>query len=255
MDASADPFAPLVAELDLWADRGRTATFWWRDDDAVCATPALVRLRSIVGDIPVGLAVIPTMVDASLMAALDRWPAAEILCHGFAHRNWAPPGRKKCELGSDRPATEVLAEIGRGRDLLAGLFGERLLPVQVPPWNRIDPALVPHLATLKWRGLSIFGDRSGSGLDAGLIAVNTHVDIMGWLDRRGLAVHQVVAIAVERLQNRRSRAVDRDEPIGILSHHLVHDAAAWDSCIGLAATVSAHRAARWIGPSAAFEGW
>jgi peptidoglycan/xylan/chitin deacetylase (PgdA/CDA1 family) len=254
MDISADLFAPLVAELDIWADRGRTATFWWRDDDAVCATPALDRLRRIVEDIPVGLAVIPAMVDASLLQTLDRWPAAEILCHGFAHRNWAPPGRKKCELGADRAATEVLAEVGRGRELLAGLFGKRLLPVQVPPWNRIDPGLVPHLAALGWLGLSTFGDRSSSGLDAGLIAVNTHVDIMGWSDRRGLAVQRVVAIAVERLQNRRSRAVDQDEPIGILSHHLAHDAAAWDSCIGLAATVSAHRAARWLGPSEAFEG-
>ena len=40
-------WAVLEAELDLWQAAGRTASFWWRDDDAVAATPALSRLLAL----------------------------------------------------------------------------------------------------------------------------------------------------------------------------------------------------------------
>lgn len=252
--ATAAPFAALSAELDRWAADGRVAPFWWRDDDAVSATPALDRLRRATEGIPLGLAVIPEGADRTLVAAVDGWPEADVLCHGEAHRDWSPPGRKKCELGPDRPASVVLDGIGRGRARLAALFGDRLLPVQVPPWNRIDPGLVPGLPALGWRGLSTFGDRRSHPPVAGLVAVNTHVDIMDWTTRSGRPARDVAQAAVERLVARRTGAADPAEPVGILSHHLVHDAAAWDSCAGLAAVVTAHPAGRWVRPSVAFEG-
>jgi hypothetical protein len=254
MVAVSGPFAPLLAELDRWAAAGRVAAFWWRDDDAVAATPALDRLRATTAGIPVGLAVVPAGADGTLARAVDRWHEVEILCHGEAHRNWSPPERKTCELGPDRPAAVVLDGIGAGRERLAGLFGVRLLPVLVPPWNRIDPALVPALPGRGWRGLSTFGDRRTRSPAPGLVAVNTHVDIMDWSARSGRPAPDVVRTVVERLAARRPEAGDPAEPVGILSHHLVHDDAAWDSCAGLAAVVTAHPAARWVRPSMAFEG-
>src|SRR5690606_39595463 len=39
-----DEWTALEAELDLWAEAGRVASFWWRDDDATDVTPPLERL-------------------------------------------------------------------------------------------------------------------------------------------------------------------------------------------------------------------
>ena len=38
------PWQDLRDELDRWAEAGRTATLWWRDDDAVMPGPLLDRL-------------------------------------------------------------------------------------------------------------------------------------------------------------------------------------------------------------------
>ncbi len=55
----------LTDELDRRQDAGSTATFWWRDDDAVEWTPQLdVPLRH-AGTIPLALAVTPVSVFVS----------------------------------------------------------------------------------------------------------------------------------------------------------------------------------------------
>jgi hypothetical protein len=55
----------------------------------------------------------------------------------------------------------VLGELGTGWMALERLFGSRVLPVLVPPWNRIAPGLVPALPEIGYRGLSTFGIRGG----------------------------------------------------------------------------------------------
>jgi hypothetical protein len=37
----------LQRELDLWAESGKQASFWWRDDDAISDTPQLQHLDSL----------------------------------------------------------------------------------------------------------------------------------------------------------------------------------------------------------------
>jgi len=54
----------LEAELDIWQSAGRSASFWWRDDDAIAATPELDRLLALAQDAPIGLAVIPAQAPA-----------------------------------------------------------------------------------------------------------------------------------------------------------------------------------------------
>ena len=107
-----------------------------------------------------------------------------LLQHGYAHTNHAPPGDKKIELGPHRPAMFVLGELGTGRLALERLFGSRVLPVLVPPWNRIAPALVPTLPEIGYRGLSAFGPRAAPRPGPGLLQVNTHIDLIDWKTRR-----------------------------------------------------------------------
>ena len=91
----------LRDELDTWAEAGRTATLWWRDDDAVEPTPALDRLLALAArhEIPLALAVIPARASTALARRIaGSGPRIAPLQHGYAHRNHAPPSEKKAEL-------------------------------------------------------------------------------------------------------------------------------------------------------------
>jgi hypothetical protein len=152
-------------------------------------------------------------------------PGVDLLQHGYGHTNHAPASDRKMELGLHRPAMFVLGELGTGRMALERLFGNRVLPVLVPPWNRIAPALVPALPEVGYGGLSTFGIRRRSHPVAGLLQVNTHVDLIDW--RRRCFVGEDAALAALGQSLMASRT-GTDEPIGILSHHLAMDEGAWD---------------------------
>src|SRR5204862_1733198 len=79
----------LVDELDLWADLGETATFWWRDDDAVRPSPHLDQLLAFTKRVPIALAVIPAAAEASLANRLAGSPNVTVLQHGWRHANHA----------------------------------------------------------------------------------------------------------------------------------------------------------------------
>lgn len=250
MTAATDPWAALEAELDAWAAAGRSARIWWRDDDAVADAPALRRLLDLAAaqGAPLALAVIPAAAEDSLAALLDGHTAdTAVLQHGFAHRDHAAPGGKKCELVDPDSRPAVLDELRRGRDGLAARFGRRFLPVLVPPWNRIAPALVARLPDLGFRGLSAYKARTASEAAPGVIQANCHLDLMQWRpDRRFLGVEAALALLREHLAARRRGTADAAEPSGILSHHRVHDAAAWDFLATLLARLTRHPAVRLL---------
>lgn len=234
----------LGRELDRWLESSRTATFWWRDDDATTRNGALDRLLVLGGyrQVPVALAVIPGRVDGDLVAAVAGTPT-RVLQHGCRHVNRAPPNAKKCELIA---GAGIEQELAAGLAQLAGLFDSASLPVLVPPWNRIDPALVPRLGALGYRGLSRFKPRDGSTI-MGLHQVNTHIDIIGWHSGRGFRGEQeALASAVEHLRARRLSAVDPDEPTGLLTHHLEHDEPCWTFIDRLLEETHTHPAVRWL---------
>jgi len=240
----------LRRELDQWREEGRTATLWWRDDDAMARSAALDRLLELSGRrrIPVALAVIPDGVDMRLPAALGG-TSARVLQHGCRHVNRAAADAKKCELIA---GAEVEAALTAGLTRLAGLFEAASLPVLVPPWNRIDPALVPRLAALGYRGLSRFKPRE-DGVVGGLRQVNTHVDIMGWRSGGGFRGElESLAAAVEHLRARRRIELDPDEPTGLLTHHLEHDEACWTFVDRLLGETRDHPAVRWLGAEELF---
>jgi len=175
--------------------------------------------------VPLALAVVPAHATAALAERLAGEPGIDLLQHGYAHVNHAVPGdNKKIELGSERPAMFVLGELGTGRMALERLFGKRPLPVLVPPWNRIAPALVPTLPEIGFAGLSTFGPRRRTHPVRGLLEVNTHVDLIDWKSRSFVGEAAALEVLVAALVRARASG----EPSGVLSHHLAMDAGAWD---------------------------
>jgi hypothetical protein len=116
----------------------------------------------------------------------------------------------------------------------------------VPPWNRIAPAVADLLPGLGFEALSTFGDRRVSG-NPGLIEVNATLDIIDWRGGRGgRPLHWLACEAAHLLGKERARLHPR--PLGILAHHLQHDAAAWEGLHGLMRSVTNHPAATWRTP-------
>jgi hypothetical protein len=241
---------PLRRELDRWQAAGRVARFWLRDDDAVEPTQALETLMALTGEsgVPLMLAVIPGLTGEALAARLAAETAITVAVHGWSHTNHAGPEAKKQELGGDRPAEAVLGELGEGFRLLQRLHPARFLPLLVPPWNRIDAALIPALPALGFAALSVYGRAKQNGP---MPLLNTHVDIIDWHGTRGgRGEAELVAELVAELAD---RFAGSDEPVGVLTHHLVHDTAAWDFLSALFAVTTRHPAVRWSSASALLE--
>ena len=219
-------WARLDAALARAKAEGRQVRFWWRDDDAIAPSRELDRLLDLAQKhgVPLALAIIPAPATSALAARLSNEPLVEVLVHGFHHQNHAPADHKKQELGY-RPVDSMIAELGKGLSRLQGLFGDRCLPVLVPPWNRIDPALLPSLSMIGFQGLSTFGKREAVRTH-GLAVVNTHCDPIDWKKGGGLAEQLHILDCL-------SACIHLDEPVGILTHHLVHDPWIWSFLDGL----------------------
>lgn len=252
-------------QLDAADAAGVELAFWWRDDDARGATPELARLlaQRLETGVPLALAVIPDGARADLLDGMTPDDDIRLFLHGWCHANHAPAGEKRAEFGDHRPVVAMLEEIRRGRDRLAGLAEGRFLPVFVPPWNRIGPGIAARLGDAGLPGLSIFAR------PASRHRVHTHLDLMDWragraqdaatLDR--LLAAQIAArlmgeggtpAAIPSAARMRpgmpaeTRACtpaggpgpvgwppSETQPIGLLTHHLQHDAAAWERLTAL----------------------
>lgn len=254
---SGEPWARLDEELGHWQAAGRTASLWWRDDDATAPGPLLERLLGITEDAGAGLllAVIPARAEPALANGLGAHTC--IAQHGYAHVNHAPRGQGlgAWELGSHRPRDQVLAELETGRERLATLFGARFVPVVVPPWNHIDPGLFPSLAERGYIGISAFGPRGAEAGRHGLNEVNAHCDPIRWKEAARFAGEaKTIGALVDHLRARRSREFDASEPSGFLTHHRDLDPPGWAFCQHLAGVIAAHPAARWLGIREVFAG-
>lgn len=254
---TTDPWHGLRAELDCWAALGRTATFWWRDDDATAPTPELTRLLALQArhNVPLALAIIPHRAGDELARQLDGQAkltvGPAVLQHGYAHQNHAPADEKSMELGRHRPTPHILAELATGQQILAKFPGS--LPVLVPPWNRIAPHLLPLLPEIGLAGVSTFGPRADQPRLSGLARTNAHIDIIDWRGGRGFIG---TATAIERfvvtLQQRRNGVTEGDEPTGLLTHHLDHLPAHWDFIDQLLRQTLPHPAVRWVSAAEQF---
>lgn len=213
----------LVARLNQVLDErmqvGNPVQFWLRDDDAVEPSEPLDQLLALTStyQIPVTLALIPAFTGKPLAQHLEGTSQVAVAVHGWSHANHALPAEKKQELGGHRPVAEILEQLSRGFSRLAGLHGLRFVPLLVPPWNRIAPVVVERLLDLGFEGLSTFGVPE----PVSIRMINTHVDLIDWKGSRGGRVHDVLlAEIIEQIQT-------TSNPIGLLTHHLVHDTMAW----------------------------
>lgn len=252
-------WAPLEGALSALGDAGLRLPLWWRDDDAVAPSAALDRLLALASgfEAPIAIASIPRDATEDLAARLADSPGVSVLPHGWSHANHARPDAKKAEFGADRPLAERMAEARRGWDRIEALFGERAAPIFVPPWNRIGEDAPPALAAAGLRGLSVSGPRRAQEAAPGLAAINIHIDPVDW---RGTRSARPLGAIAQRLADylaaRLRGAVDPTEPVGLLTHHLIHDAAIWDATARLADRLSRRRdvvewieAASVLGPS------
>jgi len=240
-------WTPLDSELSLWRQEGLTLPLWWRDDDATKPSAALDRLLdlSALVYIPVHLAIVP---EAATPALASRIAGENVvpLVHGWAHRNHAPEDEKKAEFGASRPLRQRLADARRGLLRLADLLDTPPAPVFVPPWNRIGPDMAPQLAKKGYKALSAFGPRPDPMAAPGLAHFNTHVDPIDWRGTRSLAdTGELIARLTANLADRREGRADTAEPLGLLTHHLVHDAAIWDFTQALLERLTAGPVTLW----------
>jgi hypothetical protein len=236
----------LVAELDRWGEAGQIAKLWWRDDDAVAATPELSSLLRLAGDVPLALAVIPAELDPELPGFLQPMVQVAVLQHGWRHANHAAPGAKKSEYPASRAAAAVLAELAAGHDRLEACFGPRALSVLVPPWNRLAAEFVSLLTESGIAGLSSMASRAAPTLPHGITSLDVQVDLTAWKEDRGfIGTAAALAGVIGHLQACRLGLAECGTPTGILTHHLVMDRATAGFLDRLLAVVDGHPAARW----------
>lgn len=216
--AGRSGFDAVRRALDA-AARERPVPFFWRDDDAVTATRALDRLIGLAEAhaVPLLLAAIPAGLEPALGRRIEGAGGVSVAIHGLAHRNHAPAGEKPAEFGAHRPLEALRADAAAAfriaRDHLPAAV---LLPVFVPPWNRLAPSLAAVLPDLGYRGLSAVPGPPVPGLrrwDATL-------DPIDWRGGRSLADPDALL---------RGLAADiaAGRTVGLLTHHLAHDAAIW----------------------------
>lgn len=229
-------------ELVRRRDAGRPVQFWWRDDDAAVVRPEAKRLLELASSsgIPVSLAVVPVSAEPELFQLLH--DGVTVLQHGTDHRNRAAPGDKKTEYPAAEPVQAAVARVSAGFRRLRELAGGRFFPVLAPPWNRVRKDLLEKLPAIGIRGLSMYGARASAEPAPGLRQVNTHVDIVAWRERK-----QFVGESAALTQAMKSMA--GEEPVGWLTHHAVHDAAAWEFLERLFTL----RDIRWVSAAEAFS--
>lgn len=213
----------LGRELDRLSGSGRGMDLWWRDDDAIRATPELDRLLALSrgARLPLALAAIPNGIEPSLAGRLAGRDDVCVLVHGWSHANHAPPGEKTAEFGPHRPAADLAREARAGLESVTDAFGARALPVFVPPWNRVDPAFAASLPSLGFRALSAAGRaRIERGPD-GFARIDTHLDPVAWREGNGLAGPEALGAGLRRALDEGAGA------IGLLTHHLAFGAVHW----------------------------
>ncbi len=242
----------LTRELDLWQESGRTATFWWRDDDACEVTPALETMlaqRNTLG-VPLALAVVPATATPALRERLGGIAEVCVLQHGYSHKNFAHEGERKIELDGSRPAAYVVGDLATGAQALSKFAGH--LPVLVPPWNRISPHLLPFLPEIGITGLSTLGARTKPTAFPGLTANNVHIDPIDWRGKLSgragsfAGTEAAVEQAVAHLSARRTGQADAAEATGLMTHHAVMETDSQDFVAEFISLVRDHPAANWL---------
>jgi hypothetical protein len=113
----------------------------------------------------------------------------------------------------------MICEAEEALRLTRAAFPGRVSPVFVPPWNRIAPELAGQFKVLGYRAVSTF--RSETPPLPGLARLETHLDPVDWRGTRGLGDADAI------VRDLALQVVTAREPIGLLTHHGMHDEVTW----------------------------
>jgi hypothetical protein len=213
----------LEHELGAWRRLGHTPRLWWRDDDARKPTAALDRLLEAANGTPIALAIIPDGDLPALAKRLNGDTGVTVSQHGIDHQNRLPEGGRRSEYAEGTSQDAVNAAIARGRDALkAAGFDPRFY---TPTWNEFDDRL---LTAVRAAGYLTFSAGIKGYPTHGLKHLGADVDVLRWKEDppQFKGEVRILDLLRKRLEERR-RARRYGEPIGMLTHHLVHDEPTW----------------------------
>lgn len=217
------PRLRLAAELRRWRRTGRRATLWWRDDDARSLSRELLRLLALAdaGRIPLTLAVIPDPALPALEPELAGRPWVTVIQHGVDHLN-RRQGAAAGEFPPDWSGEAIAERIAVGWSRLRALPQARR--VFTPPWNDVHPALPEALVATGYLGISAWGEVAAG---APSFRIDAHIDLMRWKKGARFRGRDRMWAALAAALAERRRTGRWEAPIGLLTHHLDHDEAAW----------------------------
>ena len=228
-------WAWLDVELRRWRAAGRPATLWWRDDDARAPTAELDRLLTVRAGAPLTLAVIPDGDVAGLAARLAGAAGVSVVQHGVDHQN-RRQGSAAGEFPPEWRRIRVATQMRAGWRRMAAL--PSATQMFVPPWNDVHPELPAVLADCGYLGWSAWGEvPDGAGSPP---RVDAHLDLMRWKGGARFRGEAKFLGELRGLLTARRRAGLWHAPVGLLTHHLAHDEAAW-AFLGRFASWSAGR--------------
>lgn len=237
----------LREEFLRWRAQGLRARVWVRDDDACEVTPQLERLAGLAGRgaLEIGLAVIPSRVTQGLVRFLDGGGARFVaMCHGWSHANYGS-SEKPGEFGAERPLDVMKADAVRACRAFGVHFSGQPA-IFVPPFGCIAPEVEAVLGEVGFAGLS-----NGPSLTLARLArlhakfpalppnplralgtgrLDVHVDPIDWRRKTAHAREHIEHELLGELRLRRKGYLPWRTPIGLLTHHLVHDEAIWSTC-------------------------
>lgn len=163
-----NPFQVIINVLET---RQSPVKVFFRNDDGGWADERLLELASYFSeqDLPLDVAVIPDALSTAsvdlIKTLLDSDSRFSIHQHGFAHRNHQLSGRNG-EFGTDRNYDMQFKDIAAGRERLIEFFGNQVMPVFTPPWNRCtgDTAAALHAQGFKFLSRITGADSIGDSI-------------------------------------------------------------------------------------------
>jgi hypothetical protein len=208
----------LASALECDLGNHRPNLFFRADDIGAGGRPfqALCRLFRD-HHIPLAMAVVPAwLTDIRTKQLFAAAPIDEPLWgwhqHGWRHVNSQRTGEKS-EFGEQRPAEKQWRDICMGLKKMNEIFGERLLPVFTPPWNRLPTATLRILQELGFKAVSMTKPfPSNMKASIGLKNLRIQIDLHTRKAKDGHADFLSLLGELSGLMNKK-------EPVGIMLHH------------------------------------
>ncbi|MBP9694205.1 MAG: hypothetical protein KBE16_05830 [Alphaproteobacteria bacterium] len=219
-----DLWQALADEFTKWKTLKNRPNIWFRDDDVSKVTPAFEAMISLFSkhQTQIFAAAIPGLITGNDLKHLSQdYPNVTFWQHGYEHANHALKGQKKIELGGSWSLDKAKGFLKDGKTKLEDLFGEKFEAIMVPPWNRIDTPFLDFTAST-YEAISLYQNPSP---DVHFKHINCQIDLIDWANQKSfIGTERALNSLILELQKRRFNVIDREQPIGILLHHLDHTA-------------------------------